>query len=306
MRPITKLITPDGVWISPRSPEFFSALGETDPGINRVAFAVKNLGFAKLQVIKDLVIEIELHPRNLPLQALLAIQQYLLSCGVKLFRIKYLEQTWQSEISSSAEQTINRLSELCAPYFPLPSSNRFCVEAKDLGLLFEDRYNPMRPLAQKWLAAFGVFDSTVVSLAVQHGLLSRLMIAGISRQRSAPTWRFLGEGHKWIGMEYRAQGLGEKVTNMPDKDYGGWATEFYQSVAQTGKPRYDVVRGSVHYEDESGKPLKPVHYERLMLPWRTPSDEIFVTMVSRRFGTDDLPSLDLDSDCEPKTSARSS
>jgi hypothetical protein len=306
MRPITKLITPDGVWISARSPEFLAALGETDPGINRVAFAVKNLGFTKLQVIKDLVIEIELHPRNVPLQALLAIQQYLLSCGVKLFRIKYLEQTWHSEISSSAEQTINRLSELCAPYFPLPSSDRFCVQVKDLGLLFEDRYNPMRPLAQKWRAAFGVFDSTVISLAVQHGLLSRLMIAGISGKRSEPTWRFLGDGHIWIGSEYRAQGLGEKVTNMPDKDYGGWATEFYQRVAQTGSPRYDVVRGSVQYEDESGKPLKPVHYERLMLPWRTPSDEIFVTMCSRRFGTDDLPSLDPESGWTPKTSARSS
>src|SRR5689334_5795560 len=103
MRPITKLVTPNGIWVSPRSPEFFAALGETDPGINRVAFAVKNLGFIKLQVIKDLVIEIELHPRKLPLQALLAIQQYLLSSQVKLFRIKYLEQTWHSEISSSAE-----------------------------------------------------------------------------------------------------------------------------------------------------------------------------------------------------------
>jgi hypothetical protein len=306
MQPITTLITPDGEWISPRSPAFLNALGETDPAIDRVGFAIKNLGFIKIDAIKELVIEIELHPRNVGLPALLSAQQYLLPSRVKLFRIKYLDTAWHAEISSSAEKTISRLSELCVPVFTPPLSNRFLVEAKELSLLYEDHYNPMRPLAQKWRAAFGVFDSTVISLALQHGLLSRFMIAGITRKRDEPTWRFLGDRHTWIGDEYRVQGIGEKVTNMPDKDYGGWAKEFYKSVAETGQPRYDEVKGSVQYEDETGKPFKPVHYERLMLPWRTPSDEIFVTMCSRRFGTDDIPSVDLDASWDAKTSAMSS
>ena len=306
MQPITTLISPDGEWILPSSPAFFSALGETEPGIDRVGFAVKNLGFIKLESIENLITEVELHPRNVELPALLAAQQHILSSPVRLFRIKYLRETWHSEISASAEKTISRLSELCVPVLILPTSNRFCVEAKDLNLLFEDCYNAMRPLAQKWRAGFGVFDSAVISLAAQYGLLSRFMIAGIKGNRADPTWRFLGEGHKWIGDEYRMQGLGEKVTNMPDKDYGGWATEFYRSVAETGKPRYDIVKGSVQYEDESGKPLKPVHYERLMLPWRTPSGEVFVTMCSRRYGTDDIPSIDLEALWDSKTSAMSS
>lgn len=306
MRPIVTLITPDGEWISPRSPEFLNALGATDPAIDRLEFATKNLGFMKLETIEELVIEIEFHPRNVGLAALLAAQQLLLRSGVRLFRIKYLTEAWHSEISSSAEQTISRLAELCVPASPLPTSERFRVETQDLMLLFDDRCNPMRPLAQKWQAAFGVFDSTVISLAVQHGLLSRLMIAGITKKRLEPTWRFLGDGHKWFGDEYRLHGLGEKVTNMPDKDYGGWATSFYKGVAEAGTPRYDIVTGSVQYEDESGKPLKPVHYERLMLPWRTPSDEIFVTMCSRRFGTDDIPSVDLDDHWPSRTSRMSS
>jgi hypothetical protein len=306
MLPITTLITPDGEWVSPRSPAFLKALGETDPVTDRVAFAVKNLGFIKINATEQLLLEIELHPANVGLPALLAAQQYLLPSRVKLFRIKYFDTAWRSDISSTAEQTISRLSELCVPIFTLPSSDRFLVEAKDLGLLYEDHHNSMRPLAQKWRAAFGVFDSTVISLAVQHGLLSRFMIAGITRKRDEPTWRFLGDRHTWIGDEYRLHGIGEKVINMPDKDYGGWATEFYKSVAETGRPRYDDVRGSVQYEDEAGKPLKPVHYERLMLPWRTPSDEIFVTMCSRRFGTDDIPSVDLDATWDSKTSEMSS
>src|ERR1051325_3352177 len=293
MQPITTLISPEGEWMAPQSSDFVAALGDIDPDVNRLGYAVKNFGFIKIETIEHLVVEIELHPRNVSLPALLAAQQFLLSVPVRLFRIKYLADSWHSEISGSAEHTIKRLSELCTPVSTDPRHERFEVQGQDLGLLFQDHYNPMRPLAQKWRAAFGMFDSTVIPLAAEHGLLSRLMIAGITR-KAEPTWRFLGDGHQWLGLEYRVHGLGEKVTNMPDKDYGGWATEFYKSVAETGRARYDVVKGAVHYEDETGKPLKPVHYERLMLPWRTPSDEVFVTMVSRRFGTDDIPSLALD------------
>ena len=306
MQPITTLITTDGRLVSPFDPSFPALVGHPDPDFDMVALAIKNLGFIKVQVIESLITEVELHPPKVALPGLLAAQQYLLSSPATLFRIKYFDQTWCSEISSSAEQTITRLSELCVPVFTPPRSDRFNVQEKELTLLLEDHSNPMRPLAQKWRAAFGVFDSTVISLAARHRLLPRLMIAGITRRQMEPTWRFLGEGHKWIGDKYRVHGLGEKVHHMPDKDYGGWVTEYYKSVAETGKPRFDVVKGTVQYEDESGKPIKPVHYERLMLPWRTPSDEIFVTMCSRKFGTDDIPSVDLDASWGSKTSAISS
>ena len=306
MQVLTTLITPDGEGVLPGSPEFLAAIGDADPNFDSIAFAVKNLGFIKIQLIEDLVVEIEIHPRNVELPALLAVQQCLLSCTARLFRIKYLTTEWCSEISSSAERTVARLSEICVPAFTPPSSERFVVESQDLSFLFADDRNPMRPLVQMWRVSFGFFDSTVISLAARHRLLPRLMIAGIKPKRPEPTWRFFGDGHRWIGDEYRIQGVGEKVINMPDKDYGGWATEYYKSVATSGQPRYDIVTGAVKYEDESGKPLKPVRYERLMLPWRTPSEEVFVTMCSRRFGTDDIPSVDLDADWASRKSAMSS
>jgi hypothetical protein len=303
---LTMLITPDGEWLSPETPEFAAALGDPDPDYDSVAFAVKNLGFIKFQVIERSIIEIELHPRTVGLAGLLVVQQQLLSSTVGLFRIKYLDEEWRSEISSSTEQTITRLSELCAPVFSPPSSERFVVEPQDLSLLLSDEHNPLRPLVQKWRVSFGMFDPTIISLAVTYRLLSRLMIAGIKPSQSDPVWRFIGDGHQWIGAQYKVHGLGETVANMPDKDYGGWATEFYKSVAASGQPRYDLVTGSVKYEDESGKPLKPVRYQRLMLPWRTSSDEIFVTMCSKRFGFDDIPALEFEADREARTSAMSS
>lgn len=292
MTPPTMLVTPQGQWVAPETEEFFAVLGDPDSGCDRVSFAIKSRGFIKVHIANRTLIEIELYPRNVELQALLAVQQQLVSAQVKLFRIKYFDTEWRSEISASAEQIVARLSELCAPVIAPPPTERFRVEPQDFESLFAAEQNPLRPLAQKWRVSLGNFDPSVISLAVTHRLLSRLMIAGIRPDSAEPTWRFIGDGHKWIGNRFRVGGLGEKVGDMPDKSYGEWATKFYLSVAKTGQPRYDFITGLVQYEDEDGRPLKPVRYERLMLPWKTPGDEVFVTMCSKRFGTDDIPSLE--------------
>jgi hypothetical protein len=115
MQRLSMLATSEGRWVLPGTPEFFAALGDSDPDYDSVSFAVKNLGFVKLEVREQSILEIEMHPRNVEFAALLAAQQQISSCGFKLFRIKYFETDWKSEISSSAEHTIARLSELCMP-----------------------------------------------------------------------------------------------------------------------------------------------------------------------------------------------
>src|SRR6266446_4363874 len=92
----------------------------------------------------------DLRSEDLLLPALLAVQQEILRSQVSLFRIKFLDAEWHSEISSSPEHVVSRLSELCAPIFKPPSMDRFVVEAKDLSVLFGDEENVLRPLAQKW------------------------------------------------------------------------------------------------------------------------------------------------------------
>jgi len=277
------LVTPDGDWVSPESQDFLIALGDPEPDYDAVTFAVTNLGFIKFQVIQDSIVEIDLHPRNVELPALLAVQQQILRTDVRLFRIKSFEQEWHSEISSSAEQVVSRLSELCAPVLAVPQSERFTVEPQDLSMLFNDEENAFRPLAQKWRVSFGQFDPTVVSVAITNGLLPRLMIAGVKPQ-SEPIWRFIGNGHRCIGSRYQLNGVGDSVENMPDKDYGSWATEYYKSVAATGQPRYDRIVGTIQYEEEAGRPRRGITYERVMLPWKTSSREVFVTMCSKLSG----------------------
>ena len=286
MKRLTMLVTPDGKWVFPKTADFFAALGDPAPDYDAVAFAVKNLGFIKFQVIEQSIVEIDLHPRTVELAALLAVQQQILTSAARLFRIKYFDNSWRSEISSSAEHTIERISELCAPVYAPPTNDKFVIlQVKDFSDVFDDEYSQLRPLAQKWRASFGHFDPSVISLALRHELLSRMVIVGVKPREHEPRWRFIGDGHKWMG-QYQVQGVGQPVATMPDQEYGGWVAEFYKTVAASGQPRLDVATALLRYEDDPKRPRRPILYERLMLPWKTPSDEVFVSLCSRLVSTE--------------------
>ncbi|HEV2334293.1 MAG TPA: hypothetical protein VGS13_02235 [Stellaceae bacterium] len=308
MQRLTMLVTPEGQWVFPNTAEFYAALGDPNPDYDAIAFAVKNLGFIRFEVIEKSIIEIELHPRNVELPALLAVQQQLLSSEISLFRIKYFDDKWQSEISSTAEHAVERLSQLAAPPFILPYNERFLVEPQDPNILFDSEDCPFRPLAQKWRMSFGNFDPSVISLAVNHQLISRMMIIGVKPREQEPRFRFIGHAHRWLGGSYYVSALGEKVQDQPDKEYGEWVCKFYRSIAATRQPRFDLVTASMQYQNEPGAPRRTITYERVLLPWKTASDEVFITLCSRNAPAgnrmvSDPASVNIS---EPRKSARSS
>src|SRR5436309_11860624 len=98
--------------------------------------------------------------------AVLAVQQQIQSIGVNLFRIKHFDTAWQSEITSTAEQAMIRLSPLTAPGFAAPFQQRFLVVPNAYSLLLEDESNELRLMAQKWRISFARFDRTVISFAI--------------------------------------------------------------------------------------------------------------------------------------------
>jgi len=275
------LVTADGRWVIEDSADFLVALGDPAPDYDAPLFAVKNLGFIRFQILDDSVIEIELHPRNVQLPTLLAVQQQLLSSRAKLFRIRYFETSWQSEITSSSERAISRLAELCAPSFAPLSTEKFLVEPRDYSALFDDRESPLRPIVQKWRMSFGHFDPTVISFAIKHQLLSRMMIVGVRPRARDAVFRFIGDGFSWTDDTYQLNAIGQRVENQPDKEYGGWVAEFYKSVASTGQPRFDCVTAAIHQPAPGRGRTGVIRYERLLLPWRTPSEEVLVTLSSK-------------------------
>jgi len=277
LQQLTMLVTAEGKWVLPESDEFHAALGDPEPDYDAVGFAVRNLGFVKFQVLDRLVTEIELCPRNVELRALLAVETLLCEAGTNLFRIRYLADEWQSEISASAKHTLARLRELCAPVYEPTQTERFRVQERDFASIFRGEEHSLRAMAQKWRVSFGNFDPNVLNVAMQNQLLSRMMIIGVKPRDKEPEWRFIGDEQRWLDSSYRFSGVGQKVGEMPDKEYGGWVREFYKAVADSDQPRFDTVTAEIQYNADTGKPRRLVRYDRLLLPWKTPSDELFVT-----------------------------
>ena len=286
MNRLSMLVTPDGQWVFPDSSEFLALLGDPDPDYDAEAFAVKNMGFIKFSVIERTIIEIELHPHNVELPALLAVQQQVQSSGINLFRIRHFDTDWRSEITSSAEQAIVRLSQLTAPEFVASSRERFIVEPQDYSQLLTAEGNPLRMMALKWRMSFGIFDTNLIPFAIKQQLLGHMIIMGVKPRPADPVFRFIGDEHSsWLGARYRFNAIGDKMENFPDKDYGLWASEYYRSVASTGEPRYDHITAAIQRDSNAYE----THYERLMLPWTTGSNEVLVTMFSKRLPAGAMP-----------------
>jgi hypothetical protein len=154
--------------------------------------------------------------------------------------------------------------------------------------------------------SFGSFDPTVISFAIKHQLLSRMMVVGVKPRREDPVFRFIGDGFNWLEADYQFYGIGESIENQPDKEYGIWVAEFYKSVARTGQPRYDIIRAAIQAQP-SQPGLFMTRYERLLLPWRTPSEEVFVTLSSKRLDDSELAESEVTeaADCITSFSAKS-
>lgn len=303
MNRLTILITPEGEWVLPDSSEFTAVLGDPDPDYDAEGFAIKNLGFIRFSMIERAIVEIELHPRNVALPALLAVQQQIQSAGVSLFRIKYFDTEWHSEITSSAAQAMVRLSQLTAPPITAASRDRFVIEPQDYAQLLKAEDNVFRVMAQKWRASFGQFDASLIPFAINHQLLAYMVIVGVKPRRPDPIFRFIGDAHStWMSTHYQFNAIGDRLENFPDRDYGLWVAEYYKCVANTGQPRYDHVTASIRRQSAP----YVTRYERLMLPWTTDSDEILVTMFSKRLAADSEQLKDIGSESSPvRNSAKS-
>ena len=297
MKRLTMLVTAEGEWVLEGSAEFLAALNDPNPDYDSTSFAVKNLGFIKFQILDNSIIEIDLHPQNVELPALLTVQQQLLSSRIQLFRIKYLDLSWKSEILCSSDLAVARLAELCSPRFAPADKDKFLVEPQDYSKLIDSGEGPLQLLAQKWRMSFGHFDPSVISFAVKQQLLSPLIIAGVKPRNPEPIFRFIGDGHaNWLDSDYHLHAIGQKMEDQPDKDYGAWVSEFYKSVASTGQPRYDYVTATIQRRPGS----YVTRYERLLLPWKTPSDEVLVTLSSRGLPSIEVPRA---SSFEPESSS---
>ena len=259
MEHLTILVSPEGRWVLPGTSEFFAALGDPDPDYDAVSFAVRNLGFIKFEVIRQSIVEIELHPRNVELPALLAVQQQLLSSDLRLFRIKYFDDEL-----AFRDLLLGRGDDR-APVRAVPAAFH-AVGARPVSRRAAGFRNAVRGRATTSCA------SSRRNGASRSGISTRTSSPWRCTTNCCRGWRSSASSRGrrirygafsataiagWAAATIFRQVSARRSRIFPDKDYGEWASAFYRSVAESGRPRYDLITTSVQYRDEAGQAVAP-------------------------------------------------
>jgi hypothetical protein len=267
------LITSDGEWLVAGSKEVEVTVGYDDPDFDLTAFAVKNLGFIQVSWASPTRVRLRLHPDQVAPRAVQSLKSREATFGAAGVELGWLASSWQTESFPDASSALARLETLTRPVV----LERYRALPQDLSVLEASNGHPLKLLLQKWRVSFHRFSDSVMPFAMQHGIFSRMMIIGVRKTVPEPTFRFIGDGFASLyGEAFPVNAVGDKIENQPDKEYGAWVRPFYTQVASSGTPRLDVV-------DAVGPRFTRgpwVRYQRLLLPWETPSGEVFVTLAS--------------------------
>jgi hypothetical protein len=279
MRVKTLLVSSEGAWLRGDSPALHQAIGYPEPDFDAVGFAVRNLGYIKLETVDDVLLDVEFHPLHVTRIAHDAAQDHLRSSHPRLVRLRYLADDWRSELAVSTELAARRLAELCAPYVvPVVERPPFAVTPLGERRLFDpEEDGALRLLFQKWRAAFHQFDDSVLPFAARRGLAERMLIVGVAPGLEDPVFRYIGAQFWGFGRDFFLRAVGETLRQQPDRRFGEWVSQFYQEVAASRKPRFDRIEARI----EGSARGSEYRYDRLMLPWGTPSGEVLVTVCSR-------------------------
>jgi hypothetical protein len=271
------LVTSDGRRVLPETDGFFTALARLVPGSDPVGFAVRELGFVKFQPQGSVTI-VELDERTVDPRALLRAERQIAECGAAAFSVRPLRAGRADGRSLSAADAVARLRQLLARPEQPAAAGRFAAEPHDYARLLRQTDDPFCRLGRKWCASFGAFDAGFMDFVGDNDLLSRLIVFAVKPRTEEVVFRYIGDGHNWLTRHYRTDPIGDTVDNQPDKEYAAWVSQFHRAVARSGEPRFDTVSATLCFGAE---PPYDVRYERLLLPWKSASDESVVTMVSR-------------------------
>jgi hypothetical protein len=272
------LVTSDGQRVLPETDAFFATLARIVPGSDPIGFAVRDLGFVKFHQGDDAVAIIEFDPRSVDRRALLRAERHIRDCGAAAFYIKTIGAAGSAGPPLPATEAVSRLSELRAPPDKPAAAGRFSSQPLDYASLLRKTDDPFCRLGRKWCSAFGAFDESIMAFVNENRMQSRFVVFGVTRRTEDVVFRFVDDLDSWMTLQCGVNPVGESLENVPDREYGSWVAQFYRAVARTGEPRCDIVSGTFSNATDTGYACR---YERLLLPWKTASDETLVTTVSR-------------------------
>lgn len=239
-------------------------------------YAVRNLGYADL-LIRERRLTIKVRPTVLSSSALAGIAEVCRSVTPTRVGLLTPGDPRPSQLFASPSLALDRLTTLCCAESTDPSWSNFTAHPITLDDIDGPSYGPMQVLVLEWsLLGHRLDDDILRRLTRQPSPTNVAILARTPNHRSISlrVARFLER--PWTSAWMR-EASGANLRHLADKRYGAWLDSVYHEVLVTHRPRLERVQATLRCPDAGPRCFD---YDRLILPWTTPTGDQVATLFS--------------------------
>jgi hypothetical protein len=260
------------------SPELARRLGYRDPDFDAPAYAVRNLGFIHVRLHEEGV-RVSLRSGTFSLLTLAAALYTLIDRRPRrIILAVFWGDDWSYEMFTALGSFAERAEDLAAGE-PIAGRPRWLAVEKKLEALELPAFEKVKPVVDLWRANRGRLSEELYQVLRATDLLQRAVLIRKLPRSSRLVYQHFGGGIKMMRPCETFVMIGRDAHDVPDREYGIWVADHYGEALSRRRLRLDGMRATVG-TSQSG--TLRVRYDRLLMPWRGGTSDLFVLGLSIR------------------------
>ena len=263
---------------SDNSPDLARKLGYREPDFDAAAYAVRNLGFIHVRQHGEGV-RVSLRSGRFTLLSLTAALYVLIDRRPRRIVLAVFSgEDWSYEMFTNLGSFAERAEDLAAGE-PIAGRPRWLSVKKNLEALASPAFERTRPLVALWSETRGRLSEDLDHVLRGSNLIDRAVLVRHIAGTSRLVYEHFGSAIRAMRPCETLNLVGRDIDDIADRPYGGWVGESYAAVSKRRRLRLDSIRATLRTSEES---TVKVRYDRLLMPWRRPGNDLFVLGISMR------------------------
>lgn len=269
------LIGPEGESFPATATVLARRLGFEVGAVSVVEYVVRNMGYIELR-FDEARLRIAARPRLVSPVAVAGLADAVARWPIRRIALSLLGDGWNASIHATVAEALAQLRHVCRETSTHPGWSLFEAEKLRLDDLRGSPYDAMHLLSAEWQTLGGEMDRDMRSEFLARRSSANIFLARPSSDRQSivvehcrmPDQPWTSSWMRRADIDLRAQ---------PDTRYIGWVTRAYRDALATGRPRLERIRAELRCPERGARLFD---YDRLVLPWRTPTGVRLATVVS--------------------------
>jgi len=222
-------------------------------------------------------LQVSLRPERVNRSTLATLFYRLAEAMPERLLLSHFGCEWHHEVLGSAHEAMLRLEDLVAVAAGWAPRAIYAVERHSLIPRRYASLQQLAPLLAVWHLLGGRGPDRLAEVLEPLGLLDRAAIVRNPRGSDRLVFEHRGKAFTFYQPCWNLLAMGRDVEDQPDRVYGAHTARCYREVFAEDAPRFEAVEALIR---TPGREIRRSRFERLILPWKTPSDERVATGIS--------------------------